>query len=224
VECYLCERDAAHECARCGALYCDDHGEAQCERCGDPDLALPSHRLYRGSLLALFAGSLFALWLLIRPPGGDEFATTPITPVVGPATIVLAPDPTPTSTATEQPATSTATPTPTAATETTPTPSPTATPSPTPSPTASPTPTPSPSPTPTPSPSPTPTPSPSPTLTTGPYIEHTVESGDHLSAIVARYVPDDADWEEFQARIIELNDIENPASLDIGQVLQIPRE
>ena len=61
MECFLCERDATRECDRCGALYCDDHGDALCERCSDPDLAIPSHRLYRGALIALFAGSLFAL-------------------------------------------------------------------------------------------------------------------------------------------------------------------
>ena len=49
-------------------------------------------------------------------------------------------------------------------------------------------------------------------------------AGDILSGIVSRYIPDDADYAEFQARIIEINDIENPAALSIGQVLQIPRE
>ena len=206
MECFLCERDAAHECARCGALYCDDHGDALCERCGDPDLALPSHRLYRGSLLALFAGSLFALWLLIRPPGEDGFATPPIAPVVGPATIVLALDSTSTSTPTGQPAIASPTPTQTAPPAATSTTTTTATPSPTPSRTPTSTPTPTPSPTP------------------APYVDYTVQAGDSFSTIVSRFVPDDADYEEFAARIIEINDITNAASLSIGQVLQIPRE
>ena len=49
-------------------LYCDDHGDALCERCQDPALALPSYRIYRGSLLALLGGTVFAVWLLISPP------------------------------------------------------------------------------------------------------------------------------------------------------------
>ena len=208
MECFLCERDAGHECARCGALYCDAHGDALCERCSDPDLALPSHRLYRGSLLALFAGSIFALWLLIRPPGDEPgLAGPPIAPVVGPATIMLAPDSSPTPTQTGQPA---------AASPTTPagTPAPTSTLTPS----ASPSPTPSPTPTPARSPTPTRTPSPTP------YIEYTVEADDTLTAIVSRFLPDDADYAEFAARIIELNDISNTRLLSIGQVLQIPRE
>ena len=209
MECFLCERDAGHECARCGALYCDAHGDALCERCSDPDLALPSHRLYRGSLLALFAGSIFALWLLIRPPGDEPgLAGPPIAPVVGPATIMLAPDSSPTPTPAGQPAASPTTP------AGTPAPTSTLTPSASPSPTPSPTPTPARSPTPTRTPSPTPT----------PYIEYTVEADDTLTAIVSRFLPDDADYAEFAARIIELNDISNTRLLSIGQVLQIPRE
>ena len=198
-----------HECARCGALYCDAHGDALCERCSDPDLALPSHRLYRGSLLALFAGSIFALWLLILPPGdAPGLAGPPIAPVVGPATIVLAPDSSPSPTPTEQPAADSPAPTQTASLAPTSTLTPSASPSPTPSPT------------PTPARSPTPTRTPSPT----PYIEYTVEADDTLTAIVSRFLPDDADYAEFAARIIELNDISNTRLLSIGQVLQIPRE
>ena len=43
-----------------------------CERCLDPALALPSYRIYRGSLLALLVGSVFAVWLLVRPISGEE--------------------------------------------------------------------------------------------------------------------------------------------------------
>ena len=197
-----------HECARCGALYCDAHGDALCERCSDPDLALPSHRLYRGSLLALFAGSIFALWLLIRPPGDEPgLAGPPIAPVVGPATIMLAPDSSPTPTPTGQPAAASPAPTRTAP-ESTSTRTPSASPSPTPSPTA------------TRSPTPTRTPSPTP----APYIEYTVEAGDSFSSIVSRFLPDDADYAEFAARIIDINNIENAALLSPGDVLQIPRE
>ena len=92
MECFLCDQDAVQECARCGALYCDDHGEALCERCSDPALALPSYQVYRGSLLALIVGSVFALWLLIRPPGGDDLdaAAESLPPIAG-TPVALAP-------------------------------------------------------------------------------------------------------------------------------------
>ena len=116
MECFLCERGAVQECARCGALYCDDHGEALCERCSDPALALPSYQVYRGSLLALIVGSVFALWLLISPPGGGDLDAAPQAPPNTGTPVVLPP-------ATATP-TSTTTPTPTAL------PNPTATPPP----------------------------------------------------------------------------------------------
>lgn len=72
VECYACDVEAVAECPRCGALFCDDHGEALCSRCMDPNLALPSYRVYRGSLLALLVGSVFAVWLLVLPPSGAD--------------------------------------------------------------------------------------------------------------------------------------------------------
>ena len=51
-----------------------------------------------------------------------------------------------------------------------------------------------------------------------------MEAGDTLNAIVVEFLPDGVNRGNFQARIIEINDIENPAALSIGQVLQIPRE
>ena len=33
-----------------------------------PSLAMPSPRIYRGSLIALLIGSIFAVWLLVFPP------------------------------------------------------------------------------------------------------------------------------------------------------------
>ena len=131
MECFLCEQDAAQECPRCGALYCDDHGDALCERCIDPTLALPSYRIYRGSLLALLVGSVFAIWLLVQPPDGADLdapererppprisdspvavapsapppASTPVTRsgAVASPTATATPTPTPTATATPQP-------------------------------------------------------------------------------------------------------------------------
>lgn len=71
MECFRCDQPAEQECARCGVLYCDEHGDGLCERCLDPALALPSYRIYRGSLVALLVGSVFAVWLLVRPVGGE---------------------------------------------------------------------------------------------------------------------------------------------------------
>lgn len=76
MECFRCDQPAVQECARCGALYCDDHGDTLCERCMDPFNALPSSRVYRGSLLALLVGTVFAVWLLVRP-GGSDAGTPP---------------------------------------------------------------------------------------------------------------------------------------------------
>ena len=112
-------------------LYCDDHGDALCERCMDPAAALPSYRVYRGSLIALLIGSVFAVWLLVRPGGESDQAGPPS------ALAAVLPSGTPARTAT--PAGASATP----ARTSTPNGSPTtgaATPTATPSPTATPAP------------------------------------------------------------------------------------
>jgi len=81
----------------------------------DPALAMPSPRVYRGSLIALLLGSVFAVWLLVLPPVGADRDQPPAS-IEG---IVSGPDPTatttpvPTTTATPT-ATPTSTPTPTA--------------------------------------------------------------------------------------------------------------
>ena len=125
VECFRCDREAVRECPRCGALYCDEHGEALCERCMDPALALPSYRVYRGSLVALLAGTLFAVWLLVRPPATTDADSPPPAALAG---VIATPTATPEAGG-DQP--SAATPTATAATPTpTATPEPTATPPP----------------------------------------------------------------------------------------------
>lgn len=82
----------------------------------DPALAMPSPRVYRGSLIALLLGSVFAIWLLVLPPVGADRDQPPASIegiISGPA-----PTATPELTAT---ATPTSTPTPTT------TPAPTAT-------------------------------------------------------------------------------------------------
>lgn len=115
MECFRCDREATSECPRCGTLYCDEHGDALCERCQDPALALPSYRIYRGSLLALLGGTIFAVWLLVRPPltvDGDSPGVPPAlsgvisapdsTETVEP-TVTVTPTPVPTATSTPEP-------------------------------------------------------------------------------------------------------------------------
>ena len=118
MQCYTCTQEAVQECPRCGALYCDDHGDAMCARCMDPMLALPSWRVYRGSLLALLAATVLAVWLLIRPLGDGSDDGSAIAsgfearPPVATATVPpQAPAASPTATAE---ATASASPTPTA--------------------------------------------------------------------------------------------------------------
>jgi nucleoid-associated protein YgaU len=43
----------------------------------DPSLALPSPRVYRGSLIALLLGSAFAVWLLVLPPADADQDSPP---------------------------------------------------------------------------------------------------------------------------------------------------
>ncbi len=84
----------------------------------DPALALPSYRVYRGSLLALLAGTVFAVWLLVRPPqttDADGPVPAPLAGVIPPATATPAPD----ETVAVVTATPTPTPTPTATPEAT---------------------------------------------------------------------------------------------------------
>ena len=206
MECFLCEQDAVQECARCGALYCDDHGEALCERCSDPALALPSYQVYRGSLLALIVGSVFALWLLIRPPGGDDLdaAAESLPPIAG-TPVVLAP-------AADLPSTATPAPTPssggtpaTAVADEDETPEPTPTSSPTPTPTAA--------------PAPTRTPPPTQRVT-----EYTVQPGDSLILIAEQLVEPGGDVDAFVLEITDLNGITDPGLIEIGEVLQVPAQ
>ena len=93
----------------------------------DPALALPSYRVYRGSLLALLVGSIVAVWLLVLPPASADqdgppdsiaglvntrTATPEVTPTPEPTEVGGTPEATPTAEPTETP-----TPTPTEAAE-----------------------------------------------------------------------------------------------------------
>lgn len=189
MQCYACELDAVQECPRCGALYCDDHGEALCDRCQDPALALPSYQIYRGSIIALLIGSVFAVWLLVLPPAGAD-RDGPPAPLAGftpPATATATEQPTATVAPTEAPivtATSTAVATSTATSTATPV----ATAEPEPA-----------------------------------FEEYTVESGDSLFLIAERLLPAGRELDEFADEIAEINGIDDPTSIQIGQVLQIPK-
>ncbi len=66
--CHYCERPAAADCPACGRLYCEEHGAELCLRCLAPESAVPSSRVFRGSLLALAVATLVTVFLLIRPP------------------------------------------------------------------------------------------------------------------------------------------------------------
>jgi LysM repeat protein len=102
----------------------------------DPVLAVPSYRVFRGSLVALLVGSVVAVWLLVLPPSSADKDQPPSTlaGVVGTATprsSGTAPAgtsaPGGAGTGTARPGSPTATP---AASTPTPTPTPTATPAP----------------------------------------------------------------------------------------------
>lgn len=129
MECFRCDQDAAFECSRCGELYCEAHGDSLCERCQDPTLALPSYRVYRGSLLALLIGSVFAVWLLVRPSGGNDLdaaerATSVLPAATAAATVTPDPDDQTAGAAPAATATPVATATPAVAATATPTPEP----------------------------------------------------------------------------------------------------
>jgi nucleoid-associated protein YgaU len=68
----------------------------------DPSLAMPSPRVYRGSLIALLLGSIFAVWLLVLPPVGADQDGPPAS--IG--SIVTTPSPTATPEPTSTPSAS----------------------------------------------------------------------------------------------------------------------
>lgn len=137
MQCFKCDQDAVQECPRCGALYCDDHGADLCDRCMDPVLAVPSYRVFRGSLVALLVGSIVAVWLLVLPPTTGDRDQTP-SALSGVVPTAAAPKATGTGTPA---AAATGTPTSTGGAATPPSGTPAANRTPTPSPTPSPTPT-----------------------------------------------------------------------------------
>jgi LysM repeat protein len=67
-KCNFCDNDATHTCGRCGKPYCDADGRDLCRSCLAPDSALPSEKLFKGSLVALVIAGIVGLWLLVAPP------------------------------------------------------------------------------------------------------------------------------------------------------------
>ena len=211
MECFRCDQQAVQECPRCGALYCDDHGEALCERCSDPALALPSYRVYRGSLVALLAGTVFAVWLLVRPPAttdADGPLPAPLAGVIATPAATVTGDgdqPPQGAEATATPATP-ATPAATATAEATATPATPATPAATATAEA------------------TAAPAASPPPSGGAIAmrEHTVSDGDTLFSIAERYLPPDKDVLTFVEEIAAFNDVSDADSIVLGQVIRVP--
>ena len=192
--CYYCDAEAVQECPRCGALYCDEHGGALCQRCQDPASALPSYQVFRGSLVALLIGTLFALWMLIRPPASLDADGPSQSPLAGAV-------PTATATATVEGE-------PTAAPEgETPPPGGEGTPEATPESTG------------TPEATQTPEGTPEPPS----EIEHTVAVGETLFSIAALYLPPETDPTTFVDQIAAANGITDLGSIAVGQVLRIPQ-
>ncbi len=148
--------------------------------------------VYRGSLVALLAGSVFAVWLLVLPSAGADQVGPPssltgVVPSLGDRT-VASPTATPAASVSD-PSTPSAGPEPTAE----PTPEPTAEPA----------------------AEATPEPEPEP-------IRHVVTAGDSLFAIAAQYAAQGSDVLAYQVRIQEFNNISDPGTIVIGQVILVP--
>lgn len=166
-----------------------------------PERATPSAWAYRGALGALVIGSFLALFLVLRPPESNTLAES-VRPAVE-ATEVAAPptETTPTPVPTSMPAQA-----PTQAPSQTPTQSPTQTP---PTPASTPAATPEPTPIQTATPEPTPPPTP-------PTSNYRIVEGDTLSDIAETYGVT-------LESILDLNPDLDADTIQIGQIIQVPR-
>ena len=166
----------------------------------DPALALPSYRVYRGSLLALLVGSIVPGWLLVLPPASADqdgppdsiaglvntrTATPEVTPTPEPTEVGGTPEATPTAAPTDVGGMPEATPT-SEATE---------------------------------MPSPTPTATPEAQEQT--YI---VQAGDTMFLIADQFAPAGVAAADFANTIAQANGITDISSLQVGQELIIPNE
>lgn len=164
----------------------------------DPLLALPSHRVYRGSLFAILFGSVVAISLLILPPASADQDSPPS--AIG--DLVQTATPTPTTAATGTPEDPEGTPPPEGTEDPEGSPEPNGTGTPEPGDTAT--------------PEPTSTPEPE-------EVTYTVQPGDTLNGIASQFAPDGVSTAEMADRISAANGITNPNSLQLGQELIIPQ-
>jgi LysM repeat protein len=117
MECYACDQEAIERCSRCGNLFCQAHGNADetsgaqpfCAECLDPVNATPSGVVFRTSLFGLLIASVFALWLLIRPPSlpGETSQAVRPPPAASPTVAPEVTSPAPETSATPAPEQST---------------------------------------------------------------------------------------------------------------------
>jgi len=70
MHCFRCEREAVDRCFTCGALFCDDHGHLNCERC-DTAIAPGDRRTDRITSRPLSTEQRKGWW---RPQQAEEFS------------------------------------------------------------------------------------------------------------------------------------------------------
>jgi LysM repeat protein len=75
--CRFCDNPATGRCEECGRFYCAQHGDVVCATCGDPNRGVPGAVLFRGTLLALVAGVVVAVVLIVNPPETDSEEDSP---------------------------------------------------------------------------------------------------------------------------------------------------
>ena len=182
----------------------------------DPVLVVPNPRVYRGSIVALLIGSVFAIWILIIPPGGSDLDSPPqslsklqiaqvesmaMTPV---PLATITPIPTvvnniagiPTSSATTAPTATVSIADTTASTSGSSTSTDVVS-------------------------TPEPTPEPTPEASNPTY---TVQAGDSLYLIAEYFLPSGKDLAMYVDEIAQLNEISDITQIQVGQVLKIPAQ
>ena len=186
----------------------------------DPVLVVPNPRVYRGSIVALLIGSVFAIWILIIPPGGSDLDSPPqsLSKLQIAQVESMAMTPVPLATTTPVPTvvnniagipTSSATTAPTATSSVADTTASTSGSS-TSTDVVS-----------TPELTPEPTPEPTPEASNPTY---TVQAGDSLYLIAEYFLPSDKDLAMYVDEIAQLNEISDITQIQVGQVLKIPAQ
>jgi hypothetical protein len=69
MQCYRCQREAVDRCYTCGALFCDEHGDVNCQRC-DTAIAPGDCRADRIAARPLPALQQHGWW---RPQRAEDF-------------------------------------------------------------------------------------------------------------------------------------------------------